>query len=184
MCFVCRDLRECAPYEQSVASWLAAILKTVVYLLLGFTDCQLCSSAAVMDSRLVRIFVSVCDTQKMCSNWARNCRITLICLSHLSLFPYFFLSFFCLSWVLLAIFLSCMLSFLLSFFLAFYLYFSIFFISFSVSSLLCFLLAFFPSFILSPVVSFLPSFSLSSDLSENFCVSMPWFAANSSVVAS
>ena len=59
MCFFCRDLRGCAPCEQSFGSWMAAILKTVVYLLLGFTDCQLRSSAAVMESRLVRIFISV-----------------------------------------------------------------------------------------------------------------------------
>lgn len=104
MCFVCRDLRECAPCEQSVGSWMTAILKTVVYLLLGFSDCQLCSSAAVRDSRLVRIFVSVCDTQKMCWNWARNCRITLICPSLLYLFPSFSLSVFPFS-VFLAFFL-------------------------------------------------------------------------------
>jgi len=30
MCFVCRELRECTPCEQSVGSWMAAILKTVV----------------------------------------------------------------------------------------------------------------------------------------------------------
>ena len=45
--------------EQSVGSWMAAILKTVVYLLLGFTDCHLRSSAALMESRFVGIFVSV-----------------------------------------------------------------------------------------------------------------------------
>ena len=146
MCFVCRDLRECAPCEQSFGSWMEAILKTVVYLLLGFTDCQLRSSAAVMDSHLVRIFISVVWYSENVLKLSEE-------LSHyinlpkspflISFLPSFFLSFPFLSFLHPSCCRSCLLSFLLSLFPAFYLYCFIFFISFSLPPFLCFLLAFF-----------------------------------------
>jgi hypothetical protein len=190
MCFVCRDARECAPCEQSVGSWMAAILKTVVYLLLGFTDCQLRSSAAVMDSRLVRIFISVewysenvWKLGEELSHYVNLPKSPFLISFFLSFFLSFCLSFFYISCVFLAFaFLFALFPpSVLSCFLPLLLYLFYFFLSSSLPLFrTCFL---FIRLFFLPLFLFFSSFFL-SDLSENFCVSVPWFAAHYSVVAS
>jgi hypothetical protein len=133
---------------------MAVILKTVVCLLLGFTDCQLRSSAAEMDSPLVRIFISVVWYSENVLKLGEE-------LSHYINLPKspFFISFFLsfsLSLFFLAFFLLfclvCSLSSFRSFLLVTFIALS-FFISFPLPPFLSLPLAFFPSFILSPFLS-------------------------------